>query len=294
MELQQVRYFLATCETLNFTRAAEACNVTQPALTKALKLLEHELGGELFDRQSRPMRLTDLGLHLMDKFRALQELKTDITAQARLFSSLDHTIHTLGIVSTIGNQTFLRFVETLQRSAPGIEISLCLFPQAALETQLREGALELAIIVEVCADIDRLSFSHLYDEEYVLAAPMDHPLAKKDVILLSDLDNVDYVHRVHCELNDRVNNILNTANIKLKTRLSTDQDAIAIQMIQSGLGVSVMPKSLANNAITTRQLSDFAMTRTVNLAYLSDRQLSPSAERIKAIIIDQAKVLYGS
>ena len=61
MEMHQVRYFLAVCEALNFTRAAEACNVAQPSLTKAIRKLEDELGGELFRRERNQTQLTDLG-----------------------------------------------------------------------------------------------------------------------------------------------------------------------------------------------------------------------------------------
>jgi len=61
MEMHQIRYFLAVCETLNFTRAAENCNVTQPALTRAIQKLEDELGGLLFRRERHLTHLTDLG-----------------------------------------------------------------------------------------------------------------------------------------------------------------------------------------------------------------------------------------
>jgi LysR family transcriptional regulator, hydrogen peroxide-inducible genes activator len=61
MEMHQVRYFLAVAEELNFTRASERCNVTQPSLSRAIKLLEDELGGTLFYREREPTRLTDLG-----------------------------------------------------------------------------------------------------------------------------------------------------------------------------------------------------------------------------------------
>ena len=59
--MQQIRYFLAVCETLNFTRAAEQCHVTQPALTRAVQKLEDELGGLLFRRERHLTHLTDLG-----------------------------------------------------------------------------------------------------------------------------------------------------------------------------------------------------------------------------------------
>src|SRR6266478_5036750 len=61
MEMHQVRYFLAVAEELNFTRASEKCNVTQPSLSRAIKLLEEELGGPLFHRERESTHLTDLG-----------------------------------------------------------------------------------------------------------------------------------------------------------------------------------------------------------------------------------------
>src|SRR5690242_16525712 len=62
MEMHQIRYCLAVCDTLNFTRAAERCNVTQPALTRAIQKLEEELGGLLFRRERKFTHMTDLGL----------------------------------------------------------------------------------------------------------------------------------------------------------------------------------------------------------------------------------------
>src|SRR5437016_5616679 len=65
MEMHQIRYFLAVARTLNFTRAAEECNVAQPSLTRAIKLLEDELGGELFRRERSHSHLTDLGQRML-------------------------------------------------------------------------------------------------------------------------------------------------------------------------------------------------------------------------------------
>jgi DNA-binding transcriptional LysR family regulator len=65
MEMQQVRYFITLAKTLNFTRAAEECNVSQPSLTRAIRLLEAELGGELLRRERRQSHLTDLGQRML-------------------------------------------------------------------------------------------------------------------------------------------------------------------------------------------------------------------------------------
>ena len=65
MEMHQVRYFLATVSELNFTKAAEKCNVTQPSLTRAIKQLEDELGGDLFRRERPQAQLTELGQRML-------------------------------------------------------------------------------------------------------------------------------------------------------------------------------------------------------------------------------------
>ena len=65
MEMHQIRYFLGVARTLNFTRAAEECHVSQPSLTRAIKLLEQELGGDLFRRERSLSHLTDLGQRML-------------------------------------------------------------------------------------------------------------------------------------------------------------------------------------------------------------------------------------
>jgi LysR family hydrogen peroxide-inducible transcriptional activator len=80
MDLQQIRYFLALCEEGTFTRAAERCGVSQPSLSNAIKQLEVELGGPLFERSRKVSRLTDLGRcvlpHLVDAERSVTVAKS--------------------------------------------------------------------------------------------------------------------------------------------------------------------------------------------------------------------------
>ena len=86
MEMQQVRYFLALSRTLNFTRAAEQSNVSQPALTRAIQQLEHELGGPLFHRERAKTHLSELGRIMLpylesihDQAQAARVVRDDIT-----------------------------------------------------------------------------------------------------------------------------------------------------------------------------------------------------------------------
>src|ERR1700748_2454806 len=86
MEMHQVRYFLAVTRTLNFTRAADECNVTQPSLTRAIKQLEAELGGDLF-RRERPVQLTELVKRMHPLLKQCYEAAAGARSLASSFKS---------------------------------------------------------------------------------------------------------------------------------------------------------------------------------------------------------------
>src|SRR5215213_3386288 len=114
MEMHQARYFVALCETLNFTRAAEKCNVTQPSLTRAIKLLEDELGGPLFNRERNQTHLTELGRMMEPHLREVTEQARSARARAASFFALRTARLKLGVARgvTLGalDDTIRRFV----------------------------------------------------------------------------------------------------------------------------------------------------------------------------------------
>ncbi|MEO1251479.1 MAG: LysR family transcriptional regulator [Pseudomonadota bacterium] len=288
MEMYQIRYFLATCETLNLTKAAEASNVSQPALTKALKLLEDELGGSLFDRRARPLRLTELGKRLENRFRAIADITDEITANAKLFKSLNDATYTLGMISTIGSEPFDRIIRAIRSRAPGISLSLRLIPQGELVEELRTGDLELAVITNDVNDTEEFETTPLYDEPYFLAMDERHVLAMQETVRLQDLGRVEYVNRTHCELNQRFDQLARDQGVVITNRLSTDQDAIACDMIEAGLGVSMMPHFLCDSIPVKKTISDLHLERSLVLAQRPGRTLSESASTIRDIIITAA------
>ena len=90
MELQQARYVLAVAETQNFTRAAETCHVTQPALTRAIQRLESELGGDLIVRERKRTQLTDLGKLVLPELRSMVVSGGRRTSPCEKFSEQRH------------------------------------------------------------------------------------------------------------------------------------------------------------------------------------------------------------
>jgi len=101
METHQIRYFLAACETLNFSRAAERCNVAVPTLSKAIQKLEDELGGQLFHRERRLTHLTDLGRLMQQHFSAAQGALEAAKTDAKSYKRLENARLKLGVFSTM-------------------------------------------------------------------------------------------------------------------------------------------------------------------------------------------------
>src|SRR5882724_9971137 len=97
VEMHQIRYFLAVAEALNFTRAAEACNVAQPSLTRAIKLLEDEFGGPLFHRERANTHLPELGRMVEPHLRSVLEQASAAKTIAKDFKSIKKTKLKLGV-----------------------------------------------------------------------------------------------------------------------------------------------------------------------------------------------------
>src|SRR5690242_1001516 len=106
MDMHHIRYFLAVCETLNFTRAAEKCNVTQPALSRAIQQLEDEVGGLLFRRERNLTHMTDLGALLRPRLEQIMADVTSVKKDVKRFLTLEEANVTLGIMCTIGPTRF--------------------------------------------------------------------------------------------------------------------------------------------------------------------------------------------
>ncbi len=102
MEMNQVRYFLAVCQTLNFTEAATRCGIAQPSLTRAIKGLEDELGGALFRRERRQTHLTDLGRLMKPHLEQIFMASESAQSQAEAYWEPEKVELNLGVMCTVG------------------------------------------------------------------------------------------------------------------------------------------------------------------------------------------------
>lgn len=188
MELHQVRYFLALCQTLNFTRAAEACNVTQPALTRAIQRLEEELGGPLVYRERALTQLTDLGRamqpHLEAALQAAQAAKR-LATNLRLQPSARLRV---GLVPSLSSNLVTASLAQLAGRVPNLEVDVGHDEQADLVGGLLQGDLDAALLIERPALPERLHCWRLFVEGCCIVFPRGHRFERTEAVPWQALD----------------------------------------------------------------------------------------------------------
>src|SRR5262249_52114287 len=148
MEMHQVRYFLALAGTRNFTRAAEQCHVTQPSLTRAIKMLEEELGGPLLHRDRRKTDLPALAQVMLPQLERLRPTLQSVKTTAASLLNLRDAPLKLGLMCTIGPLRFAGFLSRFRSQQPGIRLSLIERKPSDLAAALHGGELDVAVMAQ--------------------------------------------------------------------------------------------------------------------------------------------------
>jgi DNA-binding transcriptional LysR family regulator len=285
MEMHQIRYFLAVCTTLNFTRAAEQCNVTQPALTRAIQKLEEELGGLLFRRERKLTHMTDLGNLVRPQLETVLKQSEQARSAAQSFLQLRDAPLRLGVMCTIGPVRFVSFLSRFGADHPGIEVSLTESIPDELINMLMEGQLDIAITTAPEEPNERLDFRKLYEERFVVAFPPGHRYEAMTEIPVQEIAGESYLSRANCEYYERLEIVLEQQSVRVQDVFRSEREDWIQTMVMAGMGICFMPEfSAVLPGMNTRPIVNPPVTRTIHLASVAGRRFSPAvATFIKAI-----------
>ena len=285
MEMHQIRYFLAVCETLNFTRAAENCNVTQPALTRAIQKLEDELGGLLFRRERHLTHLTDLGRLMRPQLEQVWQQTEAAKTTAKSFLTLEDAALNLGVMCTIGPLRGIGFVTDFWRTNQGIEITLREGVPQRLGELLHEGELDLAVLAQWEPFDERFNVQPLYRERFVVAFPAGHRFGAQNGVRMKDVDGESYLLRINCEFKDQLRAIREEQGIEMQHVYRSEREDWIQTMVMAGIGIAFLPEySVVMPGLQTRPLIEPEVVREVSLVTVAGRRFSPAvATFVRAI-----------
>jgi LysR family hydrogen peroxide-inducible transcriptional activator len=277
MEMHQVRYFLAVADTLNFTRAAELCNVSQPALTRAIQQLEDELGGLLLRRERKLTHLTDFGRLIQPHLRQLLADAEAAKTTAKRFLSLQQAQIRLGIMCTVGPARFMSFLADFHASNPGCEITLVEGVPARLSEMLLQGELDLAVMAQPEPFNERLDVLPLYDERFCIAFPTGHRLDQQNRVEISDIAGETYLRRINCEYRDYLADQLRALGLAVRVGFQSEREDWIQMRVAAGFGVCFLPEfSPTIPGVRTQPVTDPEVVREISLVSMSGRRFSPA------------------
>jgi LysR family transcriptional regulator, hydrogen peroxide-inducible genes activator len=255
-----LRYFLAVIDQGNFTRAAEACNVTQATLSIGIAKLEKILGPRLFRRTNRRVDLTQEGVRFASHAREIEE--AFYRAERSVIAQAPTRMLRLGILNTIPINLATKFARSIQTNA-GVQIELVEGRARDLSEKLAVGRIDFALTLE---PRKRGSlFEPVHSEGYSLALAGSHPLAQSEVIDGASLaDNIMIVRR-HCELLAQTSQYFTQRGVRPFFAARTTRDDHALAYVAEGFGVTVMPDCFNAGGVVRMPLADFEYVRTIGI-----------------------------
>ena len=285
MEMHQVRYFLAVARTLNFTRAAEECNVAQPSLTRAIRQLEDELGGDLFRRERPHAQLTELGQRMQPLLQQCYDSALGARSLASSIKSGEIGSLRIALSATIATALLMPYILELRKQFKRLEVKLMRGTAPQVAEFMKSGSADLAIASSLGDTWDRLDTWPLFTEGYVLVVGGGHHLAGRGSIQLSDLRGEALLIRTYCEHLESLTSVLRSQDFAVDGAHEVPSECDLKVFLEQGLGVAFAPQSvLFSDCVKRVPVAGLDLRRTVSLYGVAGRQRTPVANMIMKML----------
>ena len=262
-DLWQLRYFRAVAEHLHFGRAAEVLHISQPPLSRAIRGLEERLGVPLFYRTRRRVELTPEGTRLLDETKRITGQLERVVLELRGMRSGERGRLRIGFVSLADYGVLPNLLKAAKAARPSVAFALreMLSPEQALA--LAAGDLDFGFLLPPVSESSSLEHIIVQRERFVAALPASHALARQRgavaVRALIDQPFVMVPREIAPGLYDIVAGLVAKAGFSLNVAQEAIQMQTVVSLVSSGLGVALVPESVANlgrQGVVYRPLAD--------------------------------------
>ena len=285
MEMHQVRYFLAVARALNFTRAAEECNVAQPSLTRAIRQLEGELGGDLFRRERPQAQLTELGQRMLPLLKQCYDSALSARSLASAIKKGEVGSLRLALSRTIDPSLVTPHVVELGKLFQGLELKILRGTGSEVLEYLKKGEVELGIAAQIGEEWERLDSWPLFTEEFQLTVNGAHAFAQRPSVELDELQPERLMVRTYCETTQSFLDLLRGREFDVTRFHEVSADSDLIALLEAGLGVAFLPRSAQGPASVARvAVTGIELERTVNLYGVAGRQRTAVASAMMKML----------
>ena len=285
MEMHQVRYFLAVTRTLNFTRAADECNVTQPSLTRAIKQLEAELGGDLFRRERPAAQLTELGQRMHPLLKQCYEAAVGARSLATAFKSGEVGALRIALTHSVDLSLLIPFLKRIKRQFNRLEFRFLRGSSQEVAEILKKGDAELGIAAELDETWERLDAWPLFTEDFRLVLSRRHRLAEQDRLDFEDLRSEQLLSRNYCELSGAVSASLREHGLDVDRSHEISSERDLIELLEAEVGIAVIPDtSPIPDSLKRASVEGLDARRTIHLYGVAGRERTAVASAVMRML----------
>ena len=263
MDLRQLKYFVTVAEELSFVRAAQRLHMSQPPLSQQIKALEEELGVELLSRTRREVKLTDAGRVFLAESRELLEKAQAVAHRTRQAAGGEQATLRVGMATSALFHVLPPLLERVKARLPGVSMTITDMNSDEQVRSLTVDRIDLGFI-HARSDIRGLARCNVVVDALAVALPASHPLANRADLSLRDLQDEAMVafSREHAPaLFDALIASCQQEGFSPRIAHVGRHPASVLQMVQLGLGVSIVPRAFAAQAppaVLFRQLPSMA------------------------------------
>lgn len=279
MEMHQIRYFLAAARTLNFTRAAEESNVTQPSLTRAIQKLEEEFGGLLFRRERSLTHLTELGRLMVPHLERTYEAAQAARMLAKGIGKDIQAPIKLGIAGGISAALRAALADVVI-ALPGFQLSLIKADAAVLIEDMLKGNIDAAVVIEPRDPHERIDRIKLARQDFGLIAPNSSALAASNFVRVQELAAIHWIEG-NADVADEFRERCLAAGFHPEFRHSATSDSDLVDLVAAGLGCAIAPIGMAlPDTVRSIRVEDLEISRTMIFATVSGRKRAPATDAL--------------
>ncbi|MET0708495.1 MAG: LysR family transcriptional regulator, partial [Tardiphaga sp.] len=297
LDFRQLRYALSVSKERSFTQAAKRLNISQSAVSEQVKLLEEEIGFELFTRTPRGIESTDRGrTFLYESERVMGDLLSLSDTAKRLRGALADTL-TIAMGSGMAQIFIPRLFDDLKTNLPGIRLEILTAPTRNIFTELHEERIDAGLAIE--SDPERLPaglvFDRLIDAEMALILPPKHPLArsKQPVDIGRLLAEPFIMSELTVGYGQVVMSLFTDLGIRPNVLAVVDNIETIKMIVQSGGGIAVVPRACAANEVVLGLLKAMSIAPARNVAFSLFRRRQPMSRRKEAALLKLRDMLKG-
>jgi DNA-binding transcriptional LysR family regulator len=285
MEMHQVRYFLAVARVLNFTRAAEECHVAQPSLTRAIRQLEGELGGDLFRRERPHAQLTELGQRMLPLLKQCYDSALSARSLATAIKKGEVGSLRLAVSHTIDPSLVTPHVVELGKLFDGLDLKILRGNGAEVLENLKRGDAELGLAAQIGDEWERLDRWPLFTEDFQLLVQKTHALAARPKVSVDELRQERLMVRTYCETTEALLDMLRALDFDVARFHEVSAEGDLLSLLEAGVGTALVPRSTQSPATLVRiAVEGLELQRNVYLYGVAGRQRTAVASALMKML----------